>query len=72
VGEEAIQKWDENISVQPNKYETDPYFLQYFQSNMTVCLIIHGFCKVCKREIVVVLICRAPRTISDSKLLQKT
>ena len=35
------------LVVQLNKYKTDPYFLQNFQSNMTVYLIIHEFCKVC-------------------------
>ena len=43
--------------VQLYKYETGPYFLQLFQSNMTVCLIIHKFCKSCEHEIVFVLIC---------------
>ena len=38
--------------VQLNEYETDPYFLQFFQSN----LIIHVFCKNCEPEIVFVLI----------------
>ena len=31
-----------------NKYETDPYFLQIFQSNTSVCLIISEFCKSCE------------------------
>ena len=31
------------LVVQLNKYKTDPYFLQNFQSNMTVCLIICVF-----------------------------
>ena len=37
---------DENgeNQLQLNEYETDPYFLQNFQSNTTVCLIIHVFC----------------------------
>ena len=43
-------------SIQLNEYETDPYFL-HFQSNTTVCLIIHVFCKSCEPEIVFVLIC---------------
>jgi hypothetical protein len=43
--------------VQLNESETDPYFLQFFQSNTTVCLIIHVFCKSCEFEIVFVLIC---------------
>ena len=45
--------------VQLNKYETNPYFLQIFQSNMSVCLIISMFCKscesVCEPEITPVL-----------------
>ena len=40
------------ISVQLNKCETEPYFLQFFQSNTTVCLIIHVFCESCDPEIV--------------------
>ena len=43
--------------IQLNEYETHPYFLQFFQSNMPVCLIIHMFCKSCKPEIFFVLIC---------------
>ena len=43
--------------VQLNEYDTDPDFLQFFQSNATVCLIIHMFCKSCEPEIVFVLIC---------------
>ena len=35
-------------TVQLNKYKTDPYFLQIFQSNASVCLIISVFCKSCK------------------------
>ena len=34
--------------LQPNKYETDLYFLQIFQSNTSVCLIISVFCKSCE------------------------
>ena len=34
--------------VQLNKYETDPYFLQIFQSDKSVCLIISVFCKSCE------------------------
>ena len=56
--------------VQLNKYETDLYFLQNFQSNTTACSIIQVFCKNYKREIVFVLICRTARTISGSQLLQ--
>ena len=29
-------------------YETEPYFLQIFQSNASVCLIISVFCKSCE------------------------
>ena len=61
-----------NFLVQLNEYETDQYFLQTFQSNTTVCLIIHAFCKIWEREIVFVLICRIARTISGSQLLQNT
>ena len=56
--------------LQLNSYETDPYFLQNFQSNTTVCLIIHAFCKIYEREIDFVFICRTARTISGSQLLQ--
>ena len=34
--------------IQLNKYETDPYILQIFQSNTSVCLIISLFCKSCE------------------------
>ena len=34
--------------LQLNKYETDPYFFQIFQSNASVCLIISMFCKSCE------------------------
>ena len=37
--------------VQLNEYETEPYFLQIFQNNTTVCLIIHMLCKSCETEI---------------------
>ena len=36
------------LMVQLTKYETDPYFLQIFQSNTSVCLIISVFCKSCE------------------------
>ena len=45
-------------------------FFKIFKSNMTVCSIIHTFCKVYEREIVSALICRTGRTISGSQLLQ--
>jgi hypothetical protein len=35
--------------VQLNKYETDQYFLQNFQCTT---MLIHEFCKICDREIV--------------------
>ena len=42
-----------------NKHETDPYFLQIFQSNTSACLIISMFCKscepICESEITPVL-----------------
>ena len=31
-----------------NKYKTNSYFLQIFQSNMSVCLMISVFCKSCE------------------------
>ena len=34
--------------VQLNKYKTDPYIPQIFQSNTSVCLIISVFCKSCE------------------------
>ena len=34
------------LKLQLNNYETEPYFLQFFQMNTTVCLIIHVFCEV--------------------------
>ena len=45
----------ETNEIQQNKYETNPYFLQIFQSNMSDCLIISLFCKswehICEPEI---------------------
>ena len=38
------QKFESINNVPHNKYKTDLYFLQNFQSNMTVCL----FCKSCQ------------------------
>ena len=32
--------------LQLNEYETDPHFLQFFQSNTTVCLTIYVFSKI--------------------------
>ena len=37
--------------IQLNKYETDPYFPQIFQSNTSVCLIISLFCKSCELKL---------------------
>ena len=36
------------VYVQLNKYEIDPYYIQIFQSNTSVCLIISVFCKSCE------------------------
>ena len=38
--------------IQLNEYETEPYFLQFFQSNSKVCLIIYMFCESCNPEVV--------------------
>jgi hypothetical protein len=57
--------------VQLNEYVTDPYFLQDFQSNTTVCLIIHMFCKSCEAEIVLTVLQMKTKTISRSQTLQK-
>ena len=40
------------VHVQLNEYEADSYFLQNFQSNTTVCLIIREFCQSCDPEVV--------------------
>ena len=45
------------VQLQLNEYETDPDFLQFFQSNTIVCLIIHVFFKSWESAIVFVLIC---------------
>ena len=37
-----------SLVVQLNKYEADLYFLQIFQSNILVCLIISVSCKSCE------------------------
>ena len=49
-----LAKW---LFLKLNKYETDPYFLHFFQCNTTVCFIIHVFCNRCEPEIVFILIC---------------
>ena len=59
------------LLLQLNKYKTEPYFLQFFQSNMTVCLIIHVFCKSCKPEIVLSVLQIKTKTISRLQTLQK-
>ena len=55
--------------LQLNEYETNLHFLQRFQSNTTVCLIIHMFCKSCEPEIVCFDL-HSCRTISCSHILQ--
>ena len=46
-------------TLQLNKQETDPYFLQILQSNTSICLTISVFCKscesICESEITPVL-----------------
>ena len=36
--------------LQLNEYQTDPYFLQFLQSNLTVCLTIYMFCYIFERK----------------------
>ena len=55
--------------VQLNKYETDKFFPQNFQSTT---MLIHAFCQICDHKIAFVLICSTGRTISGSLLLQNT
>ena len=57
--------------LQLNNYETGPYFLQNFQRNTTVCLIIHTFCKICVREIVFVLIFRMANNFRVTTLTKR-
>ena len=40
------------IKRKKNDGKTDPYFLQFFQSNTKVCLIIHEFCQSRDPEVV--------------------
>ena len=47
-------------SVQLNKYETDRYILQIFQSNTSVCLIISVLCESCEP-----MLCE-PETVLES------
>ena len=56
-----LGRWSKNVQIlsmfiQLNKYETDPYFLQIFQRNTTVCLIIYLFCKSCEPELEIVFV----------------
>ena len=45
------------VQLQVNEYERDSDFLQFFQSNTTICLIIQVFFKSCESAIGFVLIC---------------
>ena len=45
--EKAKRLW---LKIQLNEYQTDPNFLQIFQINTTVCLIIYMFCKSCEPD----------------------
>ena len=58
------------VEVQLNEYETDPHFLQNFESNTTVCFIIHMFCESCEPEIVLAVLQIKTKTISRSQTLQ--
>ena len=53
-------------NVQLNKYAIEPYFLQNFQSNTTVCLIIPMFCKSCEPKIVLPVLKIKTKTITKS------
>ena len=57
------------MHLQLNEYETNPYFLQFFQGNTTVCFIIYVFCKlrVQKREPEIVLKKPKQKTAQESK-----
>ena len=51
------------------EYKTDPYFLQFLQSNMMVCMIIYMLCKNCELELepeIVFVLLFERKTISDS------
>ena len=48
VGTLAVPLAGTLAAVQPNKYKTDPYFLQIFQSSTSVCFIICVFCMSCE------------------------
>ena len=64
----------DNVTIlQLNEYVTDPCFLQIFQSNTKVCLIIHMFRKSWELEIVLHPFCfdlHYCRTILCSQILQ--
>ena len=56
-----------------NTRHTYPYFLQYFESITTVCLIINVFCKSCEPDNfqpVLPLLQIKTKTISCSQILQ--
>ena len=63
------QLW-EVLILQLDEYKTDPYFLQNFQSNMTVCLVIHLLFRSCELEIVLTVLQIKTKTISRSQTLQ--
>jgi hypothetical protein len=67
----VVHKLRLQAEVQLNKDETDPYFIQLFQGNTTVCLIIHVFCKSCEPEIVFVLIFTIPVQFHVTKLVNQ-
>ena len=46
--DDCLGTWSLLVYLQLNKYKTDPYFLQIFQSNTSLCLIISVFCKSCE------------------------
>jgi hypothetical protein len=59
-------EWFFILLLQLNEYETDPYFLQNFQTNTKFCLIIHMFCKSCEAKIVLAVLQIKTKTISCS------
>ena len=75
VHQELAQKYGVRGKVQINEYEAELYFLQFFQSNMTVCLIVYVFCKSCESEIVLAIKTVnevKTKTISCLQILQNT
>ena len=67
----SSHKWYLNV-LQLNEYETDTYCLQFFQSNTTVCLIIHVFCKSSEAEVVFCFDLHSCKTISRLQTLQNS